>query len=375
MSLEAEIFGDFDSPVKDMMRLKKTTFVMGIVESVDSENGTMSVSFWKFGKQVLDNIRINFGTFGPSSGLRVMPKRGDSVLLGFDVTSRPFHLGTYSFQYHNLVDKYFETSSEFKMQHVKPGEFHLAACKLVGKGAHPQGSIYGDNNGNIQIKGGDLSEVMLDAENKELYKRTETERYKGFKARVTTGVVKRKMLTSRGIEEEVPRTYYGVPIEAPGIDPLSETRVKIGQETGSTGEDEGEPAVEVVFSEQVLDEDGLPVFDSNFKPVQIVIKTKNGSTIFINEDGEISFNKGQNLLPPKQKAARENDAITIPVGPGVVDTEHPGISQKGITNMSSFSKLAGMFFTNGVPAQFIPTGNTTISGEITEGSSSVLVGG
>jgi len=365
-----------DSVVKIMAEWKSTTFVIGRVERIDADKGTMEVSYTRFGKLARKNVFINFGTVGYHSGMRVMPKPYDLVILGLDVNDQIFHLGSIMYQYERTVEPEIPTSNleNYLMEHVGPGEFEILVSSGEKGSDHPipQGKIRGDRDGGIRLIGGDLSEIGLNREDGEFVKNVNTERFIGYKTRIVSGVVKRKQTTTSG-PKNIEYAKNGIPILNPGLDPISEYRIKIGQEVDNKGEDSGDPAVELTVSEQVLDENGIPLLDNNLKTVQVVIKTKNG-TIFINEDGVISLNGGQLLVPPKQKVARDNDTIRLPIGPQEVDTEHPNLINKSGTNMSSMPILAGMLFTMGAPAQFIPTGSMSLEGLIVEGSSKVLAG-
>lgn len=369
---------DWGDPLTSAMEeVKNTVFRYCLIDAVDTNNATMNVKTY-LGKQVKPEIPINFGSFGSYGGIRVMPKIGDIVLLGFNPSGEVVHLGASEFGYASFVDKALNTGTEFgKMQHVEQGEFHIQAVKVGGFNSRPipQGSIYADRNGNIEIRSGTGEKIALTTGNKEMYQEVETLRYKNHKIRLSQGVVKREQIQIDGSTELTPRTYFGIPVVDTTTPQLSESRLKVGQDINLlTGEDSGDPTVELNISEQILDDDAIPEFDSSLTDLNLLLRFDSGLDISVNNDGVMNIGKGEMLLPPKKNAARENDEVETAIGFSHVDTTHPGQAAKAAANISEMASLARMFYTMGSPAQFIPSGDVSLKGEIIEGSETLFVG-
>ena len=258
-------------------------------------------------------------------------------------------------------------------------------------------------NGNIELLSDSFARVLLDNVN-QAFQVDGIRLFKYFTAAssLVSGVAKRLMASLTGGNIALQPVT-----DLTGQSTYAEHVLKVYEK-----ENDSNPIVTITMG-NVIDKDGFltdyqggtkSVLGNSSKAVALQISMRNGVNISIDKEGVVTFTgaKAINFLNAAvdisdadeilglqskmtdgslkgQHAAREHDAVDIPLGMSYTDPNHAGLATKANQNVSALQSVAAAFMTPMGPCTLIPTNlapptSLKLQGEIVDGSAGVYIG-
>ena len=329
------------------------------------------------GKIELTNPYIGF-----NSGIRFVPEIGSVVSVGFS-EDYPVILTyfTPSEFINMLMGVKNKLGNSTSIRRMNPGEISITSVQ--------RSEIYVHDKLEFRDKFGDSivinpSDGSINMDSIQLYIKNEA-------GNLTMGMVKRdgNIITEDGKSVE----------ELDGGNALTEFKVKVNKladNTINSSSVENEAVAEITVG-TLVDDEGKFVYNQKGNKIVLDINMATGAKVTIDEAGNINMNEGNMIEPTdvstrasaalkgvedgfssadvQQRAARDGDAVSVPLSAGQVDLNHPDINTKATANIAALSQLAPQFLVMGIPCVFVPAGvNLKLEGEIVEGSDTVFIG-
>jgi hypothetical protein len=377
----ATIPSDINSGITRKLGLRSAQII-----GVNSDKNTIDVQ-WLGQIGGMNGIEISSPFLGLRSGMRFVPEVGGVVIIGF-AESRPIIL-TYLLpaKYSVLKDSPKDnTGKATRLREINPGEMYLNSTEdaeiFLGKTIE----IRDKNYNSIQIDPYDGS-INLDSSN--LYIDNEA-------GRISMGQILRNVGTSVKVI-----TADGEPVRSvSGGNGLTELTIKVKEFSDATILNTNIPSPDImqITLGTLVSTGGLKVVNQAGNEIVCDIRLQSGARIQIDKKGNYNINDGNMLKPAdekpevndlsvngsnasysgysQQRAAREGDRVSIPMGlVSKNDEAHPNMNNKVIFNVKQLQLLASMFMSPTGPCTFTPTQTDVhLLGEITQGANGVFVG-
>jgi hypothetical protein len=369
--------------------VKKLTLRIGKITKVNPDKNTVDIEWLWPNKGSLSNLNISRPYVGLRSGIHFVPEISSIIIVGY-AFDRPVMLsylmpGDFDKLVAGDVDSNNKSS---RMRVLAPGEISLMSVQNSEIYLHEK----------VEIRDGSADKITIDPEDGsitldslQLYINNEC-------GNLIMGMVKRndEIITNDG--QAVSSTNGG--------NAYTEFRIKVNEFADNTVNDDTNSDIADIIVGTVIDEDGEPTTSESGNQIACQIKLSSGAKVLIDKAGnvevfgknktetidenktvnvgknlimnanKINLNKGNEIIP-KQKSARENDEITVPLSPAQTDINHPDLLTSAVTNQSALSSLASSFKIFGyIPCIYSPTmgPDTKLIGQITKGSDSVYIG-
>ena len=361
---------------------KRVSMRIGKITEIDLEENLVTLEWIYPQRGGVGNVHLTSPYVGFNSGIRFVPELNSIVAVGFSedvpVLLTYYTPSVYSNMLMGIKNRLGATTN---IRRLNPGEVSITSVDRAEIYIHDKIELTDKFADKIII---DPSDNSINLDSIQLYIKNEA-------GTLTMGVVKRdgEIITDDGKSVET----------LDGGHALTELKLKINKladNTISTSAIENDTIAEVTVG-TLVDDEGNFIYDQTGNKITVEVNTATGAKIVIDDAGKININEGNMIKPTdvstrsaaaikgvkdnfsptdvQQRAARDGDAVSVPLSAGQVDLNHPDINTKAVANLAALSQLAPQFLVMGIPCVFVPAGvNLKLEAEIVEGSDTVFIG-